>query len=93
MRRFVPAAAAAAVVSLSVVVPPTVASAEPMPTGTFSSCKQLRADYPAGIAKNKRAARKIVKKGYRKPIVCKRVYKQVQGTLDRNRNKVACETR
>lgn len=74
-------------------VAPTVAAAEPMPTGTFKSCKQLRADYPAGIAKNKRAARKIVKQGYRKPIVCKRVYLQVRKSLDPNRNRVACEIR
>lgn len=72
---------------------PTVAAAEPMPTGTFSSCKQLRADYPAGIAKNKRAAKQIVKQGYRKPIVCKRVYLQVRTSLDPNRNRVACEIR
>ena len=72
---------------------PTAAHAEPMPTGTFGTCKQLRADYPAGIAKNKKAARKIAKKGYRKPIVCLRVYKQVKRSLDRNRNGVACEVR
>jgi hypothetical protein len=73
---------------------PTTASAEPMPTGAAaSSCKQLRADYSAGIAKNAKSARKVVKKGYRRPLVCPRVYKQIKGSLDPNRNGVACEVR
>jgi hypothetical protein len=71
---------------------PVAAHAEPM-SGGFSTCKQLRADYSAGIAKNGKAARKIVKKGYRKPLVCLRVYKQVKGKLDGNGNGVACEVR
>lgn len=69
------------------------ATAEPMPSKAFSSCKQLRAEYSAGIAKNAKAARKAVKKGYRKPLVCKRVYLQVAPALDPNRNGVACEVR
>ena len=69
------------------------ASAEPMPTKAFSSCKQLRAEYPAGIAKTAKARNKVVRKGFRTPIVCPRVYKQVAPRLDPNRNKVACESR
>jgi len=69
------------------------AAAEPMPTKAFKSCKQLRAEYPAGIAKTAKAKKKIVRKGYRSPIVCPRVYKQVVPRLDRNRNGVACESR
>ncbi len=69
------------------------AAAEPMPTKAFKSCKQLRAEYPGGIAKTAKAKKKIVRKGYRTPIVCPRVYKQVRTQLDPNRNRVACETR
>ncbi|MCB0899797.1 MAG: excalibur calcium-binding domain-containing protein [Actinobacteria bacterium] len=83
--------AAAAVAAPIVLAGP--AAAEPMPTKTFTSCKQLRAEYSAGIAKNAKAARKAVKKGYRKPLVCKRVYLQVTPALDPNRNGVACEVR
>ena len=83
--------AAAAVAAPIVLAGP--AAAEPMPTTTFTSCKQLRAEYSAGIAKNAKAARKAVKKGYRKPLVCKRVYLQVTPALDPNRNGVACEVR
>ncbi len=82
----------AAVVAAPMVLAGPVA-AEPMPTKAFSSCKQLRAEYSAGIAKNAKAARKVVKKGYRTPLVCKRVYLQVTPALDPNRNGVACEVR
>jgi hypothetical protein len=67
------------------------ASAETM-TG-YSSCAKLRAEYSGGIARTAKAKKKIVRKGYRSPIVCPRVYKQVQQTLDPNRNGVACERR
>lgn len=83
---------AAAVVAAPIVLTGPVA-AEPMPTKAFTSCKQLRAEYSAGIAKNAKAARKVVQKGYRKPLVCKRVYVQVTPALDPNRNGVACEVR
>ncbi len=92
MRRRVIAVMCTGLLSAGMFIP-APASAEPMPSGTFKSCKQLRAEYSAGIAKNPKAARKIVKKGYKRPIVCKRVYRQVQKKLDRNRNRVACETR
>ena len=80
----------AAVVAAPIVLAGPVA-AEPMPTKAFTSCKQLRAEYSAGIAKNAKAARKAVKKGYRKPLVCKRVDLHVAPALDPNRNGVACE--
>lgn len=72
---------------------PVAASAEVMPTGTFRSCAALHGDYPAGIARTKRAADRIVRAGYERPIVCKRVYRQVGARLDPNRNGVACEVR
>jgi hypothetical protein len=60
---------------------------------SFSSCKQLRAEYAGGVAKTSKAAKKIKRAGYRNPIICPRVYKQVSATLDPNRNGVACESR
>jgi hypothetical protein len=95
MTRRIAIASAVAVMGGGVLVPATAsaAPAEPMHQAGFSTCKQLRAEYSAGIAKNKRAARKIVKRGYKNPLVCKRVYVQVRAKLDRNRNGVACETR
>jgi hypothetical protein len=86
------AVVASGVLVWSAVMAPA-ASAEPMPTEAFSTCKQLRGDYPNGIAKTKKAARQVVRKGYGRPIVCKRVYQQVYRLLDPNRNAVACEAR
>lgn len=80
-----------ALVAGCVVLAPT-ASAEPM-SGGIDSCAELWADYPGGIAKTARAARRVAAKGYRRPIVCRRVYVQVQDALDPNRNRVACERR
>ena len=85
--------AAALTVGLALAVSPALpASAETM-TSSFSSCKQLRAEYAGGIAKNAKSAKKIKRAGYRSPIVCPRVYKQVSAQLDPNRNGVACESR
>ncbi len=58
----------------------------------MSTCAQVRADYPNGIAKTKAAARAAVRAGYRKPFVCKRVYRDLM-RLDGNRNKALCEVR
>ncbi len=69
----------------------TPASAQPM--ASYTSCKQLRAEYSGGIAKTSKAAKRVVKSGYRSPIVCPRVYRQVAARLDPNRNGVACESR
>ena len=85
--------AAALTAGLALAVSPALpASAETM-TSSFSSCKQLRAEYAGGIAKNAKSAKKIKRAGYRSPIVCPRVYKQVSAQLDPNRNGVACESR
>ena len=73
------------------VVPTLPAAAEPM--ASFSTCKQLRAEYPGGIAKTSKAAKKIKRAGYRSPIICPRVYKTEAAKLDPNRNGVACESR
>ncbi|MEZ5184240.1 MAG: excalibur calcium-binding domain-containing protein [Candidatus Nanopelagicales bacterium] len=81
----------AALLSFGFLAAAAPASAESMPTAV-KSCKQIRADYPGGVAKTKKAKRKIVKKGYKKPIICPRVYKQAVA-LDRNHNKVVCESR
>ena len=69
--------------------PASPASAESMARGV-STCGQLRAQHPEGIAKTKKAAKRAVKAGYQKPFVCKHLYLQLKH-LDRNRNKSVCE--
>ncbi len=57
------------------------------------SCSQLRQDYAQGVARNKKAANRVVQQGFQRPIVCKPLYLQIYKALDPNGNKVACETR
>ena len=57
------------------------------------TCGELRQDYAGGVARSKAAANRVVDQGFRRPIVCKRLYRQVQASLDPNRNGVACERR
>jgi Excalibur calcium-binding domain len=68
----------------------------PAPAAAMSkarSCGELRQDYPGGVARSKVAAGRVVDQGYRRPIVCKRLYREVQAKRDPNRNGVACERR
>lgn len=78
------------IASTALVTPAAVAE-DTMARAT-SSCAQLHADYPNGIAKSNKAAKAAVKAGYRKPFVCKRVYLRLQA-LDTNRNRSVCEIR
>lgn len=78
-------------VAATTLVVPATGHAE-MKAGT-GSCSELRQDYRTGVAKSAKAADRIVKKGYQRPIVCKRLYLKVFRALDPNGNKVACETR
>lgn len=67
-------------------------AAEETMARAVTSCAQLHAQHPGGIAKSKKAAKAAVKAGYRKPFVCKHVYLQLKA-LDSNRNKSVCEVR
>lgn len=91
MKTTLAVSAAALTLTATALLAPGVGQAE-MAAGT-SSCSQLRQDYANGVAKTKKAANRIIKKGYERPIVCKRLYVQVKQSLDPNRNGVACETR
>ena len=57
----------------------------------FKSCAQMHETYKYGIAKNKKAQRRAVKDGMYKPKVRKRVYKNSNKTLDRDKDGVMCE--
>ncbi len=83
--------AAALTLTAGFLVIPSVSQAEM--TAGKTSCSQLRQDYPKGVAKTKKAANRVVKQGYQRPIVCKRLFLKVNRTLDPNRNRVVCETR
>lgn len=87
------AATAAATLTLAAaaVTVTTTSHAEMAPAA--SSCSQIRGDYPNGVAKNKKAANTVVRQGFERPIVCKRLYLKVYKSLDRDRNRVVCETR
>ena len=74
------------------VVSASPSTAETSMARGVTSCSQLRAQHPTGIAKSKKAAKAAVRAGYRKPFVCKHVYLQLKA-LDRNRNKSVCEVR
>lgn len=66
------------------------AQAEDSMARAGKGCAGLVADYPNGIARSSKAARTAVRAGYRKPFVCKRVYRSMQD-LDANRNGSVCE--
>lgn len=83
--------AATLTIAAGVLTIPGVSQAE-MTAGT-ASCSQLRQDHPNGVAKTKKAANRVVKQGYRRPIVCKPLYLQVRRALDPNGNRVVCEIR
>jgi hypothetical protein len=62
------------------------------PDTKFGSCKAMRAVDPNGVALTKRAVKRAVKQGYRKPLLCPTAY-AANKRLDRDRDGVACERR
>lgn len=74
---------------------PAVAQAAAPMAKTYRSCDQLHKRYPAGVAKNAKAANRAVQEGYSRPATssaAKKVYWQNQSNLDRDRDGVACES-
>ena len=89
MRRILSLAAAVGLASGLILVggaPPAAAE----PDTKFGSCKAMRKVDPNGVALTKRAVRKAVKQGYRKPLLCPVAY-DANRRLDRDRDGVACE--
>lgn len=69
----------------------TAAPAEAAPS-KYSSCAKLRADFPAGVAKTRAAAKRQERTGFRRPAVRAAVYKKNR-RLDRDRDLAVCEVR
>jgi hypothetical protein len=82
-------AATALIAGLGILGAPT-ASAEP--DTKFSTCRQMRAVDPNGVALNKRAVKRAVRQGFAKPLLCPVAY-DANRRLDRDRDGVACERR
>ena len=74
------------------IAPPSQAA---QPAKTFRSCDALHKKYPAGVAKNAKAARRAVRDGYGRPATSKaarKTYRQNYRNLDRDRDGTACES-
>lgn len=50
----------------------------PAQAAPFTSCAQLIAKYPAGVAQSNKAAQKWVKRGYERPKVNRKIFRQVK---------------
>ena len=61
-------------------------------TKRYPNCTALLKDYPTGVAKNRRAARRAERLGNERPSVNRSVCRQNRGR-DGDRDKVACEQR
>lgn len=57
---------------------------------SYKRCGHVKRAYSGGVAKNKKAAKRIVRAGYVRPMVDKRTYRRSKA-LDRDRDKVICE--
>lgn len=76
----------------ALIAPPAQAAA---PAKVFSSCDMLHTKYPAGVAKNAKAARRAVRDGYSRPSTsraAKKTYWQTYRNLDRDKDGTACES-
>ena len=74
---------------------PVVAQAAVPTAKVYRSCDQLHKSYPAGVARNAKAANRAVREGFSRPSTtnaAKAVYWQNKGSLDRDRDGVACES-
>jgi hypothetical protein len=58
----------------------------------YATCAAVRKVYKNGVAKTRKAVKKAVRKGDRRPTVARKVYVAAK-RLDRDRDRVACERR
>ena len=68
------------------------AMAEPHQTRAFGSCSEVNAEYAGGVARTQKAADRVVRQGFQRPIVCPTAYGANRG-FDRDRDGVICERR
>ena len=67
-------------------------SPQALPAATkYRSCEAMLRDYPAGVARDMKAARRAVANGMQKPKVSRAVYEANKGGLDRDDDGVTCE--
>jgi hypothetical protein len=76
---------------LVLVVGAFVLPGSPASAKSYDNCDDLLRDYPKGVARDAKAARKAVASGHQRPRVNKSVYETHQGGLDRDKDGVACE--
>lgn len=84
----------AALATGALAIAATPATAAPAKGTKFANCTALLKKYPAGVAKNKKAANKAVKAGHARPATsakAKATYALNKGMLDRDKDGVACE--
>lgn len=65
------------------------------PSKYYSSCAKLSKKYPAGVAKNSKAANRAVRQGFSRPATssaAKKTYSENASRLDRDGDGVACES-
>jgi len=58
---------------------------------SYDNCDALLRDYPKGVARDVKAAKKAVSSGHPRPRVNKSVYEINKGDLDRDKDGTACE--
>lgn len=85
--------AASALIAGGLLIAPSTQAAQ-QPAKIFQSCDMLHKKYPAGVAKNAKAARRAVRDGHSRPSTTKaarKTYRQNNARLDRDRDGTACE--
>lgn len=74
-----------------------LASAAPAQAGphqyrAFGSCAEVNDEYAGGVARTQKAADRVVRQGFQRPIVCPTAY-GANRAFDRDRDGVICERR
>jgi len=83
MKRIVLAGMAAVVLAISAPVPASAGH-------SYANCTAMHRDWPHGVAKSRRAARRELADGYGMPHVSRRLYR-ANRDLDANDDGVPCE--
>lgn len=88
------AAAALVVAPLSVASTASAADAPSLHAKKYANCTALQRDWPNGVARNAKAAKKQVRDGYSRPASgpnARKTYQKNNGPLDRDNDGTACE--
>ena len=74
-----------------VVLLATTTAASPVSASTLKTCKQILAEYPNGVARNKGGAENVVALGFARPTIQSKVYAGAR-KLDRFKDNTVCVT-